>query len=1098
MSFDRGAPAFWFVEIFLDDDTIGLVNSFEPIDFDGKTFTPFGDRMTPPDDIDRSADLKAQKFSISFDSSRQTDDADPIGFILDRNWRRRPVRVRYVVGDVDADGYDFSDPFVIADEAGRIKDIEDNIEAGETPEIEIEIESGALIFLERRNQTRSPANQRAAFADDEFFDFALKLDGVVLPWRTKKARNGKVQITYDVEGHAPREMLIGRGTTKGSFVFGATGGQQRKYWAQVYALSDCRCEALEEIWINGSPVLNGTVLTHGTRTALAAFASGGTRLWVTWYDGRHDQDADGYLVDLTAGQAFEWSDAHRGRGVSYAIIEHLWDDDNPESYSYEFQLKGAQIYQERFDTSAGGSGSQQWDDPDTWEYTTNAADVIRHFLRGRVLRPEIVSMWFGVGAETDFLDPYSVYAAQADHCDESVALKLGGTQARYEVNGWISAANDHKTNLQRLADCMVADPVDEGSRISIRLSEPQTPVVELFDTDLVVGESSVLGANARSDDVVNRIEGRFQDPSNKYQAVDYPAVANATFEEIDGAEISETFNQVLEISEERAQRKALIFLNKRRRTVEIEERFGPKAKDVRPGDWITRKSDLRGFPDGKLFMADEVRRFVDGTVRLILLEVDPDESVWDEENAELTDSGTDYPGIVVLPLDVPVVTVTAVNYTGGDVTLPAARFDVTDSADVMGDEIECQFGIWNGLGGGSIGIAGPSYFARIPGDVASFDALAGELLPGTTYVFRFRARLGERSSDWSAYQTETMTGTYQAGRSAIADSIVGQGWGATASITDAGNVNVPTGQNMLLHPSFNVVFGLWEISSTVADTRSTAEANGIRYRQVVLNGTPAAGSNTIIGSAFTINCLALKAGDRVGVRALLGGFRLSSMRLAISWYNAANTNFQDTVVQDLLSVTLQGGGDVSTYHELSGVAVAPAGAVYAKFYVRGYANGSATPHLRLARPVMALLPAGQLTAPAWGIGFPAMPGADQTAHYGVNINPRAPLSSPSSTSIAVAATTVSRPFESFSLPSATISGLTADTDYAIFRDLTLSVYVAVSSGIDNYIALLNRYIPLGSQRTQLGGGGYSPPPSPPGGGGGGSGGSGFDWQYVDP
>lgn len=776
--------------------------------------------------------------------------------------------MRYAVGDVGASAYDFSDPFVIADEAGRIKDIEDNIAAGETPTLEMEIESGALVFLERRNQTRSPANQRAAFPGDAFFDYALKLDGVVLPWRTKKARNGKVQITYDVEGAAPREMLIGRGLTKGSFVFGATGGQHRKYWAQVYALADHRCEALEEIFINRAPVLNGTTLTHGTRTALSAFASGGTRLWVTWYDGRHDQTADSYLISLTSGQGLPWTSNHRGRGVSYCIIEHLWDSDNPESYSYEFQLKGARIYQERLDTTAGGSGAQRWDDPDTWTYTTNAAEALRHFLRGIVLSPSSSGMWFGVGAALDFLDPFETYEAQAEHCDDLIALQAGGTQKRYEANGWLSAANDHKTNLQRLADCMVADAVDEGSRVSIRLSEPQTPVIELEDSDLVSDEETVIGANARGDDVVNRIEGRFQDPANKYQAVDYAAVSNATFEEIDGAELSETWNQPLEISQERAQRKATLFLNKRRRTVELEEHFGPKAKDVRPGDWLTRKSALRGFPSGKTFIADEVRRFIDGTVRLVLLEVDPGELVWNEENAELTPAADD-PEIEDEPLGVPNITPSAISVAAGDVTLPAVRFTITDFADAMGDEVIAEFGIWNGLSGGSAGIAGPVSYLKIPGNVATFDGLVG-LLPGTGYAFRFQARDGERFSSWSTFRTLTTTGTYQAGRSAIADAIVGQGWGATAPQSAIDNGLVPAGVNAAIDTGFRGGTSYWNsFASAGALTQSAGVASGIRYGQITVNGIDSPAYAYLAG--FPQRTLRVSPGDRVEGRGLVGG-----------------------------------------------------------------------------------------------------------------------------------------------------------------------------------------------------------------------------------
>lgn len=80
----------------------------------------------------------------------------------------------------------------------------------------------------------------------------------------------------------------------------------------------------------------------------------------------------------------------------------------------------------------------------------------------------------------------------------------------------------------------------------------------------------------------------------------------------------------------------------------------------------------------------------------------------------------------------------------------------------------------------------------------------------------------------------------------------------------------------------------------------------------------------------------------------------------------------------------------------------------------------------------------------------------------------------------------------YELPSASITGLTADTVYWIFYDLVDEAYDAFSSGADVRAAYTSadRYIPVGTQQTQDGGGGYSPPPPPPPGGGGGSSGGG--------
>ncbi len=105
---------------------------------------------------------------------------------------------------------------------------------------------------------------------------------------------------------------------------------------------------------------------------------------------------------------------------------------------------------------------------------------------------------------------------------------------------------------------------------------------------------------------------------------------------------------------------------------------------------------------------------------------------------------------------------------------------------------------------------------------------------------------------------------------------------------------------------------------------------------------------------------------------------------------------------------------------------------------------------------------------------------------GYSFNPPAPLSSPSSTSISVAATTLTLTGQTLSLPSGTITGLTASTLYAVFYDLQASAYVAVAAGsAAAQLTSTTRYVSMGAQLTEMTGGGFSSPPAPPGGGGGG-------------
>ena len=811
MTIPHGAPAYWFLEVFLDAETLRVCNSYHDITFDGETYQGIGDQMTGPEDVDRTADLKSQKIDFEFEASRQLDNTRFIAKVLDANWRRRPVRARYAVGEAFED---FSSPIIISDETGRIENIEGPIEEGDAPILEMNIESGALIFLERRQQTRSPANQKAIFPGDTFFDKTARLDGVTLPWRTRHTRNGSNQITYEIGDEVPREMLIGRGVTKGSFVYGATTGTLRRWWAQVYALADHQCDALEKLYINGEDVLNGVTLQHGVRTPLSAFRSPDTRLWVTWYDGRADQVADPYLISATAGQSLNWTASDRGRGVCYCIVEHQWDDDNPTNFDYLFQLRGARLYDERFDTTVGGSGSQRLGDPSTWVFSTNSEVALRHFALGRVIESGNPAMWFGVGADRTFLESSAISRARADYCDDPVA-KLVGTHKRFETNGWISAADDHKKNLERLADAMVSVPIDQGGRIVVRTSEPRTPVVTLTDDDLVIDEETSISLNARADDVVNRIEGRFQDAENKFAKVDYPAVSDAGFVAYDGEEITKSWNQEFEIDGERAQRNAALYLNRLRRSQELEEVFGAKAKDVTPGDWVRRESNVRGFPNGKTYIAEKVTRFQDGTVELLLLEVDPDEIIWTANMA------TALPGVGELVVDydddvipIPSISVTPHQITGGNASVPAVIVSRLGSDIIIGTAIQGELALWDGNDINDPAPTGDVEAFLLPANSQNTIALRG-IMPATGYVVRFRILNGESAGEWTEWALFQSSGQFTAGIATIADGITGQGWGATATEEEVSNALLAATirPNLIRNPSGLLGFRYWNKST---------------------------------------------------------------------------------------------------------------------------------------------------------------------------------------------------------------------------------------------------------------------------------------------
>lgn len=737
----------WFLDLFLDGETVRITNDFEPLTLDGETYQGVGDRFTPPDRVRSQASLKSNSLKLVFDSSRQLDNSDFVGKLLDANLRRRQVRVRNVNFTATPDDGD-----VIVNAYGRINRLPDTVSRSKAAKLEVEVESGSLKYLERRMQTRTPANQKGVFPGDLGFDLVRVQEDKTYPWRTKETPRGTQKVESNTGDEPPaRKLVFGEFVTEGSFVAHFTNQEQRKSWMRVFAIADCRIAELNTVWINGDAMISAP-LQHGVRTEITALRSGGPRAWITFYDGRHDQVADPFLVSVES----QWTNAHRLRGVAYVIIEHRWDSDLPNAYDYRFGGKGGFFYDRRQDSTAGGSGSQRLSDPSTWIYTRNAMVVADHYRQGIRLRPDTVDYWFGVGEAAEVV-PYSEYADLADHCDEDVPLKAGGTQKRYEVDGELSAADDHTENLEKLASGMAARVIDQNGRIVFRPVREQAPVLTIVDGDLIDESETVFDATGRVDDLANTIEGRFRDAAQEYKLTDYPRVSDEALIDVDGERIVQTENFEFETSGERAQRLATAKLAYLRRVATLDESvLSSKVKGLEAGDWFYRTSALRGFTN-KLFEVEEISRSSDGVARIMSVEVDPAQQAWVETRAvDLSVPPPLEPFTLERPAT-PTVDATPRPINGNYVNLPGVDISIDYGEDALNYTTEVEITRDDGTGAP---LADAEVIRRALPPGASLITLVGELMPGVAYVYRARAHFGDRFGEWSAWQSFTSPAGY--------------------------------------------------------------------------------------------------------------------------------------------------------------------------------------------------------------------------------------------------------------------------------------------------------------------------------------------------
>lgn len=839
-------------------------------------------------------------------------------------------------------------------------------------------------------------------------------------------------IDLQLNSAAPRQLVIGKRMTGGVLVdWYLAGSNNTKLYLPVY-LSEGPCGQIKRVFADGREVWS-TPLSHGVRTTIPDFRSGGDRLWLTYYDGREGQTADATLVGLSQG----WTSANKMTGCAWVLIECQWDSDNMRSPpSLSFEMEGAKLYDRRKDTTAGGSGSHRIDDPSTWEFSDNPAVALDHFLLGRYWDG---TRTFGIGLSADEV-PYSYFAAQANVCDEDVDLKAGGTQKRYRANGFIFANEDYATTITRLCTAMAARPADFGGRFGVIGVESKTPVLTIDDGDLIAGVQEVYTPKRSWSELVGEVEGRFQDPAQLYQPTPYPNVTDAAWAAEDGGEPKlMTLDLEMETDVERAQRLATLKARAERRQATLRGSYPLWTVELERGDWFVRTGAKWGV-DGKTF--EVIERVLDPatwTVTIVSQEVDATDSAWDETTASDGPPAPLDPTDTLSAVEVPAITVTAVTLAGTASTIPALKVAWTAPTDprvrhfyvevenvdgvtpktvrsvllpVDTSEIIVQDGI---VDGDSYAVSAKFLTDTIPSDwcVAEIEAASGTYAVGTAASVPWsgvtgagrpadNATVGARAGT-NLYRTDGITVLTQAEvRTAegVATAITGQGalatansaaWGSQVSdrpsnlsaLSGSEGINnalVPVGSNGLVDTEYRFQSTYWSKDSPSGSTTFGTSTSTAGLRKAVLTGS----GLTVNGSDYIRHhsnaqrgYFPCKPGDVIGARVLAGGDNLSQIQLIIAFRNAAGSAVSFSTATVVSSGILTGTGEETDFNELTNYATAPAGTVTANIDVRGIASTSA-PVLRIAKQMLAVLAAGQTVVPRYAPGREHEVGANVT------------------------------------------------------------------------------------------------------------------------
>jgi hypothetical protein len=457
------------------------------------------------------------------------------------------------------------------------------------------------------------------------------------PKPQEQARRTGTRGSAQIGGKVPQYFLVGTVGEPGKLEYqnawGNDGEVPNAYLTSVYSFGDLPVSDMVGLFVNGVRVTltESGAVAQGYPITLTG-DNGTRRLWWKFFDGSQTT-ADSYLVDKFGGDADRaWTSDMVGVGVPYLITTALWSETLWTGFpSFMGEFQGIPLYDPRLDTTAGGSGSQRWDDPSTWAFSDNNMVMIYNIERG--IYYDGARVWGGSATEAQL--PYDVWSAAMDACDALVAKKGGGTEKQFR--------GGRRINLnERPADVIKELLIGANSRIShasdgtiyVLVGVPDEADGAFSDADVLATEPLGSIPFPNLDSIINGATATYREPSQAWEDKETAPYYRSDLEtEDDGRQQLEGLDLGTTFSGTQAQRviKAVIEEGRRFKTHVVA--LPPEFAQFRPLQVLAWTSDRFDYT-AKLFLITARTRAPWGQVVFGLQEIDPADHDWDPETDE--------------------------------------------------------------------------------------------------------------------------------------------------------------------------------------------------------------------------------------------------------------------------------------------------------------------------------------------------------------------------------------------------------------------------------------------------------------------------------
>jgi hypothetical protein len=464
--------------------------------------------------------------------------------------------------------------------------------------------AGAILAAEGIAATSATGIAITIGVDLAFAVAATELSKALAPKQTTSQATGINGSSTIGEG-VPEGFILGKFATNGwaacpDLTHGSSGGTPNAYLTQVRELSGIAGTTLSRVAINGKWATLGADDGSGYGQPMQGDYAGYG--WVKFYDGTQTAADPGMITNYGSDPNYPWDSTMIGTGICYAICTFRFNRNLFSSApQVTFELQGAKLYDPRYDSTVGGSGSQLWSDPTTWAATDNPMVMAYNILRGITVGADT---WGGECAAAD-LDLSNWFAAM-NACDATVTNGDSTTEAAYRAGYYVTVDMHPADVLDTLKSAAAAEFAEIGGTFKARVGGPGSPAYVFTDDDLVITDPDQLTPFPGLDKTYNAINASYPAPDSIYQTKAAPVRTDSTYQTADGSRyLSADLKLPACPYPNQVQRLQLALLQDDRRFRQHQLTLPPDAAILEPLDSVSWTSSENGYTS-KVFEAAKI------------------------------------------------------------------------------------------------------------------------------------------------------------------------------------------------------------------------------------------------------------------------------------------------------------------------------------------------------------------------------------------------------------------------------------------------------------------------------------------------------------